>query len=135
MPCPYYKYGMCNSPKLDQPTDEFVNPVRCNGGPEIYVTCAMYIPPEESRSLNTLEKNDQGTSKNTGNITEPRDNRGIYPLINSLPMPIHSECQYYRLEKRSSGIIVARCEILKRYLTKYEAKLCEHYWRDCPFRQ
>lgn len=57
----------------------------------------------------------------------------IYSSVNMMREPVSSECPHYALEQLGGGFI-ARCNSLRRYLTKHEARLCSHYWRDCPYR-
>jgi len=120
LPCPWYQYGVCTSPKLPGPTDAVVSATRCLSDNE-YKSCAYYV---ESSSL---KLNNQKSLR--------RDKLKIYVPIHALPKEISIECPYAALSKMEMGIVIAYCKVLDRPLTRFEAITCSKYWRDCPFRQ
>jgi len=130
MPCPYYRGGACHSPKLDHPSDSVVAAPRCGGPPEIYMGCSLFVEGGLGRDKNPTVGN---TSKGGVRvITKNSTASKIYSPIHMLKDPVPSDCPFYRVESIGSGYI-ASCQALKRLLTKYEAKLCSLYWRDCPY--
>jgi hypothetical protein len=130
MPCPYYRAGACHSPKLGEPSDSVVAAYRCGGAPEVYRGCSFYVETISGadKPLNQSNSGKGGVRIITRNSIASR----IYGPIHMLRDLISSECPYYRVESVSGGY-VALCNMLKRPLTKYEARLCSLYWRDCPY--
>lgn len=121
--CPYYKNGLCISPKLNTPTDAVTSPSRCYDE-NMYKTCKYY---EEKDQKETEEK---GLTK----YIPKTSILNFYPAVNLLDEAIQPQCEYFRLyqfEKR----YVARCEILDRILTKGQVNLCLKYANKCPFRK
>jgi len=109
--CPYYKNGICVSPKLDKPTDYVTNKSRCLGN---YTTCS-YFPIDEK----VAKEIDKEVS--------------YYPAVNLLDGPIESGCEFFYLIRTSKGL-VARCDIQGRVITKSQALLCSKLYNKCPFR-
>lgn len=122
MPCPWYQYGVCTSPKLPEPTDSVVTVDRCSSE-DVYMNCAYYVA--------TIEF--QKTSKKTL-IKKDRDKIRIYIPIHALPSHLDCQCIACKTNVTESGIRIAYCNILDRYLTKYEVYLCNKYWKECPYR-
>ena len=56
-------------------------------------------------------------------------------LIHSISYLPKSSCEYFVVERHESGTFLAACHVLNRYLTRYEAKLCETHWKECPYRK
>ncbi|MCS7108329.1 MAG: hypothetical protein RMH77_05695 [Sulfolobales archaeon] len=56
-------------------------------------------------------------------------------MIHGLSKPEKSDCRFYRLFTHESGNYLAACHLLRRYLNIYEARLCNQYWADCPYRK
>lgn len=116
--CPWFRDGACTSPALGGgPDNSVINVSVCLGGPEQYTRCKFYVAPpkDSSASLKRYGK--------------------PLMLINSLPKEPRSGCEFFRVIRHDSGVFLASCEVLGRYLTRYEVSLCEKYWRDCPFRR
>ena len=119
MPCPWYQYGVCTSPKLPGPTDAIVSAQRCLSDTE-YKSCQYYVEPSASKS------NQQRSVR--------RDKLKIYTPIHAIPQEIQIGCPFATITKTEGNILIAYCKILDRPLTKYEAITCSKYWRDCPYR-
>jgi len=118
--CPYYKNGLCVSPKLDKPTDYVTNKSRCLGN---YTTCS-YFPNEN------VPKNDNGLTQY--NAKEIDKEVSYYPAVNLLDEPIESGCEFFHLIRTSKGL-VARCDVQSRVITKSQALLCSKLYNKCPF--
>lgn len=129
MPCPYYRAGACNSPKLGEPSDSVVAAQRCGGPPEVYRGCSLYVEAVGVDKPSGYSNNGKGGVRV---ITRNSIASRIYAPIHMLKEPVASECPHYRVESVSGGY-VASCSVLRRPLTKYEARLCSLYWRDCPY--
>ena len=119
MPCPWYKHGMCTSPKVGEPTDAVVNPIRCGSDSE-YKSCTYYVEPSATMT------SDQKAPR--------RDRLRLYAPIHALPPNTAISCPEATIIKLESGAIAAYCKVLNRALTKYEVELCNKYWRDCPYK-
>ncbi len=122
MPCPWYTYGMCTSPKLDMPTDAVTSPERCLDDAR-YRTCPYYVEPSGSR-----EAQSQSSS------TKRRQSFKVYAPIHALLSNISIGCPFAEVMVLENGIRVAYCKILDRLLTRFEAELCAKHWKDCPYR-
>ncbi len=131
MACPFYKGGACHSPKLGEPSDSVVAASRCRGPPEAYMGCSLYVADLEV-SNKTREDNSGDGKGGVRVVVKNSIASKIYSPIHILKEPSSSECPNYRLEQAGAGY-VAFCSSLKRMLTKYEARLCSLYWRDCPY--
>ncbi len=114
VPCPWYKNGMCTSPLLDTPSADPVIPQRCLSDAS-YKDCKYFKDLSES------------------NIS-PNYGKPLL-LIHSLSTQPRCSCEYFIYTQHESGTYVAACKVLRRYLTRYEVKLCEKKWRECPFRK
>ncbi len=130
MPCPYYRAGMCTSPKLEQPSDDVVAATRCLGNsPESYMACSLYVAIEHPKGLEIVVG--KGGVR-VGTVSKQK----IYAPIHLLREQLQCECIYFSLAPiEGEKGYVARCSLLRRYLTKYEARLCARHWRDCPYPQ
>jgi len=129
LPCPYYRAGACNSPKLGEPSDSVVSAQRCGGPPEFYRGCSLYIEIVGIDKPAGHINNERGGVRV---ITRSSIASRIYAPIHILKEPVFSECPHYKIETVSGGY-VALCNTLRRPLTKYETRLCSLYWRDCPY--
>ena len=116
MPCPWYKDGVCTSPALESPSPDPVIPAICLGDEEVYGKC---------RYFRKVSKQAAPTYKASKPLL----------LIHSLSKEPRSGCEFFTVERHESGSFLSVCRVLGRYLTRYEVKLCERYWRDCPFRK
>ncbi|MEM0453303.1 MAG: hypothetical protein QXO98_01400 [Sulfolobales archaeon] len=56
-------------------------------------------------------------------------------MIHGLTKPEKSECQFFKLVSHESGNYLAACDVLRRYLSIYEVRLCAQLWADCPYRR
>ena len=130
MPCPWYKNGMCTSPKLHRPSSAVVNLERCMGGPEQYKTCSFYVEPggESEESNRSTPAITSFTKSGLEKKLKP------YPPIHLLDHRPESGCQFLKVYEYSGGFL-AYCTILERLLTRSEVKLCESHWRQCPIRK
>ncbi|PWV36278.1 MAG: hypothetical protein DJ555_08135 [Desulfurococcaceae archaeon] len=131
LPCPFYRGGACHSPKLEEPDDSVVAASRCRGPPETYMGCSLYVNTD--LGVNKPPENNNNSGKGGVRvITKNSIASKIYSPIHLLKEPLISECPGYRIENVGTGY-VAFCNVLRRALTKYEAKLCSLYWRECPY--
>jgi hypothetical protein len=125
MPCPWYRNGMCTSPKLRQPSRSVVSPQRCMGSEAEYKSCRFYVDPPQER---------RGRTRSLLEQPKPAIIQQLRPY-----MPIHllsrkpnSNCPYIKVYSYSGGYL-AQCLVLNRLLTKSELTMCEKYWQSCPF--
>ncbi|WP_153801405.1 hypothetical protein [Hyperthermus butylicus] len=124
MPCPWYRGGLCTSPKLSEPTTAVTSPERCLGGEAEYKSCKFYVEPSsQQRSRPVLEAS-----------LKPAIEKQLRPY-----KPIHlithrprSGCPFFKVYEYAGGYLVV-CQVLNRLLTKSEATKCEKYWQTCPF--
>lgn len=121
MPCPWYRYGMCTSPKLPEPTGDVVAVDRCNSD-DLYANCIYFV--QEASARPTQFKR----------AIVRREKTKVYAPIHALPPQLECQCPECEISSTENGIRVAYCKILDRYLTKYEAYECSRYWKDCPYR-
>lgn len=131
MTCPFYKGGACHSPRLGEPSDSVVAASRCKGPPESYMGCSFYV----SADLVANKPREENGTVGKGGVRVVVKNSiasKIYSPVHLLKEPSTSECPSYRIEQVGAGY-VAFCSSLKRMLTKYEARLCSLYWRECPY--
>lgn len=131
MGCPFYRGGACYSPKLGEPSDSVVAASRCRGPPEVYMSCSLYVGTDLGVDKPQGENNGAGKG-GVRVVTKNSIASKIYSPVHLLKDPLTSECPSYRLEQVGTGY-VAFCSSLKRILTKYEARLCSLYWRECPY--
>ena len=121
MPCPWFKDGFCTSPALERPSTDPVIPQKCLGDETVYRACKYYREPT-SISLKAAQ---------------PYISKFGKPLllIHSLSKKPSSGCKFFIVEKHESGAYLAACDVLGRYLTRYEVPLCERHWENCPYRR
>lgn len=118
MPCPWYQYGMCTSPKLSEPTDAVVSVPRCASN-DAYKLCSYYA--------------ERGLTRKSS--AEPQRGRiKVYAPIHALPPSLTIACPMGEVVTLESGLRVAFCKALDRALTKHEAELCSKHWQQCPYR-
>ncbi len=130
MPCPWYKNGMCTSPKLAKPSSAIVNTERCLGGPESYKTCSFYVEPGGGE-----EGSESGVPSITSFAKSGLEKKlKPYPPIHLLEQRPSGECPFMKVYEYSGGFL-AYCVILERLLTRSEVETCEKYWRSCPIRR
>ncbi len=120
MPCPWFKDGFCTSPALERPSTDPVISTKCTGDEVIYRACKYFREP--STSL-------------TAGRTYPSKYGKPLLLIHSLTRKPSSNCEFFIIEKHESGAYLAACDVLGRYLTRYEVPLCEKHWDNCPYRR
>ncbi len=132
MPCPWYKNGMCTSPKLKEPTSAIVQPDRCGGPPEQYKTCRFYVEPGGERE----EKSGREGVPSITSFAKSGLEKKLkpYPPIHLLDHRPLSDCEFIKVYEYSGGFL-AYCAILERLLTRSEAAVCEKHWRQCPIRR
>ncbi len=122
MPCPWYREGLCTSPKLENPSSDPVMPHRCLGAEEVYSKC-RYYSTEEKVKLKPVT---------------PTSAISIFgkplALLHAIRQKPSSECEYFEV-KDTGEHYLAGCKVLRRYLTIYEVDLCNKYWRECPYRR
>ncbi len=121
MPCPWYKDGYCTSPALERPSQDPVIPSVCLGDEPVYRLCKFYREPTTLGRL-------------PGRVYPSKFGKPLL-LIHSLKEEPKSGCEFFVVEKHESGAYLAGCEVLGRYLTRYEVPLCEKSWQDCPYRK
>ncbi len=130
MPCPWYKNGMCTSPKLVKPTTSVVNLERCMGGPESYKTCQFYVEPGGGEESGRSDTPSITSFSRTGLDKKLKP----YPPIHLLERRPESSCQFFKVYEYGGGYL-AYCAILERLLTRSEVEACEKHWRSCPVRR
>ncbi|ALU12603.1 hypothetical protein EYM_05625 [Ignicoccus islandicus DSM 13165] len=124
MPCPWFKDGMCHSPKIGKPSAAIVNK-KCTS--DNYEECKFYVPPEAT---------DKGLS---AFVSEERSEESFeekykpYKLIHASPYKPESKCPHFEVMRGTDGKWYALCKVMDRLLTVVEMKLCEHHWKTCPF--
>ena len=127
LPCPWYKSGMCTSPRLREPSTLVVSPERCLGGQEYYRSCRYFVDVEkqEVKEKNALTKFTQPTPAIAQQLKP-------YPPIHLLHSKPSSTCPYFKVYEYA-GNYLAYCNVLERLLTRSEVKNCEKLWKNCPF--
>ena len=118
MPCPWYQYNLCTSPKLPTPTDAVVAVDRCNSE-DMYVNCMYYEEPVKST---------------TKRMSTRRERAKLYLPIHAIPPQLDNSCPECEISATENGIKIAYCKVLDRYITRYEAYICNRYWKECPYR-
>ncbi len=126
MPCPWYKNGMCNSPKLKKP-DSNVTGSHCLSDFE-FRTCQFYEEPKEERKEGLLAFQ---PSKDEKKDTFEGKYRPYKPIHAMFEEPV-SNCPYFKTMRGSDGKWYAVCRVLDRLLTISEVKLCNAHWKTCP---
>ncbi len=134
MPCPWYKNGMCTSPKLVSPTSSVVSVERCLGGPEQYKTCNFYVEPGGEQQEQRARSDVPSITEFSGRRTSLDKKLKPYPPIHLLDQRPLAECPYMKVYEYSGGYL-AYCVALERLLTRSEVEVCEKYWRTCPMRK
>ncbi len=119
MPCPWYKDGYCTSPALEHPSKDPVIQDKCLGDELLYKTCKYYREP---------------AARKAGGSLIAKFGRPLL-LIHSISVKPSSGCEFFKVEKHETGSYLAACEVLGRYLTRYEVSLCEKKWVECPYRK
>ncbi|MEM1645743.1 MAG: hypothetical protein QXL96_07750 [Ignisphaera sp.] len=122
MPCPWYQYGLCTSPKLPEPTDAVVAVDRCNSD-NMYVNCLYYYEEGPQKSIprrSSATRRDKSTK--------------IYVPIHAIPAHLDCQCPECEISTTENGLKIAYCKALDRHLSRYEVYLCSRYWKDCPYR-
>ena len=115
--CPWFKDGKCCSPLLASPTASPVSLLKCLTSS--HTGCEFYVPPEGGRES-----------------AEDRSRYGSYLIvIHGLKEKPKCDCPFFKVFKDEKGVWLAACDVLGRYLTRYEVPKCVKYWRDCPFRR
>ena len=117
MTCPWFKAGMCTSPLLGEPSRDVVDYSTCLGDESVYKGCRFYTESSPRRR------------ERVGPMGKP------LLLVHSLSTKPKSGCEFFFVEEHESGSYLAGCEVLGRYLTRYDVKLCEKHWIDCPYRK
>jgi len=124
--CPWYKHGLCTSPKLPEPTEVVTSPTRCLGDESAYKSCSFYVEP--------------GSIEAGSKRREVRGIRGmprpkVYAPIHAIPKHLKIGCPFAKIVETEDKVRAVYCEVLGRLLTRYEAELCASHWRDCPYRE
>ncbi len=119
MGCPWYKDNMCTSPKLEQPSSDPVTMI-CTGGPRQYRECRYFVEKTETTQL-------------TSTVVTARFGKALL-MIHAINEKPRSECEFFVSEDHE-GYYLAGCNVLRRYLTKFEVPDCEKYWVNCPYRR
>ena len=127
MPCPWYRNGVCTSPKLRRPSSSVTSPSRCLGSEAEYKSCRFYVEPKQ--------KSEGGSGR--GGLLEAAKPAIVQQLrpynpIHLLASKPTSKCPYIKVYSYSGGYL-AQCLVLRRLLTKSEVELCNKYWETCPF--
>ncbi len=124
MPCPWYRDGYCHSPALGEPSSDPVINAVCLGSEAVYKKCPFY------RERAEVKRGEEGVRRRSGKYGRP------LLLVHSLQKKRpKSGCEFFVVEEDESGAYLAACDVLGRYLTRYEVPLCENHWRECPYRK
>jgi len=123
MPCPWYRNGVCTSPKLSSPSSHVVVKSRCLGSEAEYKSCHFYVEPEKAQLGSGLEAH-----------LKPASLKDLkpYPPIHLYSKRVESKCPFIKVYEYMGGW-VAECTVLRRLLTKSEIDKCNKYWQTCPF--
>jgi hypothetical protein len=124
MPCPWYRNGLCTSPKLKRPTSAVTSPERCLGSEAEYKSCQFYVdPPKSQKQQSALVES-----------LKPALEKQLKPYkpIHLIPYRPKSNCPFFKVYEYAGGYL-AMCTVLNRLLTKSEVAKCEKYWQTCPF--
>ncbi len=121
MPCPWYRNGMCTSPKIGKPTTAVVSVERCLGPEAEYKACEYFVD----------EKGHARKGIDSFTLTAAAQQYRPYPPIHVVYNRPDSKCPFIKVIDQGGGFIVY-CNVLGRLLTRSEIKLCERYWRTCP---
>jgi len=126
VPCPWYRNGMCTSPRLRRPSSSVVSPTRCKGSEAEYKSCRFYVNPQQP----SREKGRSGLVESL----KPALAQQLrpYPPIHLLTRRPESRCPYFKVYSYSGGYLIF-CQVLGRLLTRSEVGPCEKYWSACPF--
>ncbi|MEM2021788.1 MAG: hypothetical protein QXP80_06145 [Zestosphaera sp.] len=119
MSCPWYKDGLCSSPKLEHPSSDPVSLVTCLGGSNEYGNCKYFSEKALSRPAPVSSVAKFGKA---------------LLMIHALNDEPKFGCEFFEAEIHE-GYYLAGCLVLKRYLTKFEAAECEKHWGGCPYRR
>ncbi|MFN3267731.1 MAG: hypothetical protein ACK416_00560 [Zestosphaera sp.] len=119
MVCPWYKEGMCTSPRLDQPSSDPVS-LACTGGAEQYRGCRYFVEKKE-------------VFQPVSAAATVRFGKALL-MIHALNEKPESGCEFFESEDHG-GYFLAGCRVLRRYLTKFEVMDCEKHWINCPYRR
>ena len=131
MPCPWYRGGVCTSPKLRRPSSSVTSPSRCLGGEAEYKSCRFYVEPRGGSESGRGGSGGKGAlfeSAKPAIVQQLRPYNPIH-LVSSRPT---SRCPYIKVYSYSGGFLVY-CRVLGRLLTRSEVDLCNQYWETCPF--
>lgn len=120
MSCPWYKDGMCTSPKLEHPSSDPVSLVLCLGGHNEYAGCRYFSEKRIPRAGPTMS-------------SVAKFGKSLF-MIHALSEIPESNCEFFEVENHESHYL-AGCVILGRYLTKFEVMECEKGWSACPYRK
>lgn len=126
LPCPWYKSGMCTSPRLREPSTLVVNPERCLGKHEDYRSCRYFVDVEKQ------EEKEKSLTRFTQPTPAIAQQLKPYPPIHLLHTKPSSTCPYFKVYEYA-GNYLAYCNVLERLLTRSEVKNCEKLWKNCPF--
>lgn len=90
----------------------------------MYKKCPFY------RERAEVKRGKEGVRRRSGKYGRP------LLLVHSLQKKRpKSGCEFFVVEEDESGAYLAACDVLGRYLTRYEVPLCENHWRECPYRK
>lgn len=118
--CPFYKKGLCTSPRLGEPRADVYRPGICDGDETAYSRCSLY-------------------ASGTGSILEFSErpvqvSERLISSIHYLNRRPTSLCPYFKVVEYG-GRYVAFCSVLARHLTGYELEPCERHAEQCPLRK
>ncbi|WFO76254.1 hypothetical protein J4526_00325 [Desulfurococcaceae archaeon MEX13E-LK6-19] len=132
MKCPWYKEGLCYSPKTlreyGEPSSAPVTDSRCLT--EKYTECPYYTEQRSSQQtqLDIIEE---------GAVGVKEKGLALYLRIHTIPPDMKSNCPFYEItsvrDQSGNIVYVAFCKFLDRYLTRSFVEKCIKYWKDCPY--
>lgn len=119
MPCPLLRDGLCYSPRrsaVAPPEDSSL----CKKSTHELSRCPHY----DREAAFTMER-----------LLSPGGRRGpVLPYVHLFNRPLKSSCERYMVVPLGAGF-AAYCMVLTRYLTVYEAEVCEKNYQTCPLRR
>lgn len=130
--CPWYKEGVCFSPKVfreyGEPSSIPVTDSKCLS--EKYVECPYYTEKKtvQQSQLDFIEE---------GAVGMREKGLALYLRVHTITPDMKSDCPFYEVtsvkDHDGNVVYVAVCRFLDKYLTRSFVEKCIKYWRECPF--
>jgi len=124
--CPFYRNGLCISPKLEEATDVVTAPNRCFGD---FETCKYYVEKKASVKLESLIPSGGLVYYDKVNVIYDKE------LLDKIDETQCMYFQYSNVDTRYGKGAVAYCSVLRRLLTASQGKNCILYAKTCPLNK